>query len=165
MFKTLFSDQRSPTITDDYQRSSAFTQRSSGAIPATTDDYQRFLKRSLVHSRIQQALSSGWATTWIWSQKVSVCFRTAQYHTILIRDLEWNKHTLHLVHAHETPVFFGLASFQQNITFMKIQVKKIRDQNLGSRKQNSLNTILRRKFRCINHICCRPRPGGLTKII
>ena len=35
---------RSPTITDDYQRSSAFTQRSSGAIPATTDDYQRFLK-------------------------------------------------------------------------------------------------------------------------
>src|SRR4029434_4979394 len=48
MFKTFFSDQvlrRSPTITDDYQRSPAFTQRSSGAIPATMDDYQRFLKR------------------------------------------------------------------------------------------------------------------------
>ena len=45
-------------------------------------------------SHLQQALSSGWATTGIWSQKVSVCFRTAQYHTIVISDLDWNKHPL-----------------------------------------------------------------------
>src|SRR4029434_10388307 len=36
--------RRSPPITDDYQRSPAFTQCSSGALPATMDDYQRFLK-------------------------------------------------------------------------------------------------------------------------
>ena len=35
----------SSPITDGYQRSPAFTQRSSGAIQVTTDDYQRFLKR------------------------------------------------------------------------------------------------------------------------
>ena len=35
---------------------------------------------SLVHSHIQRALSSDWAMTWIWSQKVSVCFRTAKSH-------------------------------------------------------------------------------------
>ena len=48
---------------------------------------------SLVHTCIQQALSSGWATTWFPLQDVSVCFRTAQYHTIPISDLEWNNHT------------------------------------------------------------------------
>src|SRR4029434_7097568 len=46
MFKNVLSDQRSPPITDDYrrlQRSPAFTQSSSGAIPATMDDYQLLL--------------------------------------------------------------------------------------------------------------------------
>src|SRR4029434_5905606 len=44
--QNFFLDQRSPPITDDYrrlQRSPAFTQSSSGAIPATMDDYQHFL--------------------------------------------------------------------------------------------------------------------------
>ena len=38
MFKTFFSG---PAFSSDHRRSLAFTQRSSGAIPATMDDYQR----------------------------------------------------------------------------------------------------------------------------
>jgi hypothetical protein len=45
MFKTFFPDQRSTPISGDYWCSLAFTQGSSGAIPATIGDYQRFLKR------------------------------------------------------------------------------------------------------------------------
>ena len=45
MFKTYFPDQRSPPIPGDHRRSLAFTQPSSGAIPAIMGDYQRFLKR------------------------------------------------------------------------------------------------------------------------
>ena len=51
MFKTFFLDQRSPPIPSDHRRSLAFTQRSSGAIPATMGDYQRFLKRQKTFAR------------------------------------------------------------------------------------------------------------------
>ena len=44
MFKTCFSDQRSPPIPGDHRRSLAITQCSSGAIPGTMGHYQRFIK-------------------------------------------------------------------------------------------------------------------------
>ena len=42
---------RFPVITDDYRRSLAFTQCSSGAIPGTMGDLQRFLKRQKTLTR------------------------------------------------------------------------------------------------------------------
>ena len=45
MFKTLLPNQYPPPIPGDHGRPIAFTQCSSGAIPATTGDYQCFLKR------------------------------------------------------------------------------------------------------------------------
>ena len=78
--------------------------------------------RSLVLSRIQQALSSGWATHVDLIPRVSVLFsHCAIYHTILIRDLEWNNYAPRLLPLLHLP-------FKGNVYTSLSHLKKKRDQ-------------------------------------